>query len=107
MIPNDQSLLNTAVLQVVRGSRTWPSLSEYGILKSGDTWMFPPCTDPLVVTLSDLVAGLSSLASDRELARQWACFILAASNVISFEYLENDPKGQQMIEVLWQLAECD
>jgi len=99
--------MDQAVLNVVRGLKAPSTLVKYGIAKHGDTWSFPLCDDPVVVSMQALQAGLMAVKEHRELAREWASFLLAASNVISFEQIEDEPEGEQLIELLWRLCERD
>ena len=93
-----------SVFNVVHGLEPWTVLRKYGVCHHGNTWTFAPSLVEVSVTADDLITGFKNYANDKSALREWAMFILAASNLISFDALEEDPRGDRLLEALWQAA---
>ena len=97
-----------AILDVVRGKTEWASLLDYGVnmrhFPNERRWEFDAYDgDPVVVTEPDVVEGINRRIADRRLIAEWAQFILAASDLIDVEKL-NDSEGG-VLDCLWEISE--
>ena len=93
-----------SILNVVRGTEPWTVLKKLGVYRNRDTWHFEPYSTPVLITADDLIAGFRSHSSNQSALREWAAFVLAASNLISFNALEEDMRGECLLDELWRAA---
>ncbi|MGD9741460.1 MAG: hypothetical protein AB7F08_01255 [Dongiaceae bacterium] len=99
------------LLRVVRGEADWPSLKPLGFgieretVEGGVAWKFaaqmPASVDPAI---EDFAAAVLQLRGNPERLRDWARFILASNDLVSFDALENRPDRDEFIGALWDFS---
>ena len=100
--------MNQSILaDVVHGKTHWRVLKASGVLKSGNTWQFSANRDPIYITIEDLELGFANYISDPIGRKEWAEFLLAASNLVSFEALENEKGGEALLKRLWEASSAE
>ena len=52
----------------------------------------------------DLAFGLLEYKDNPEKLREWATFIMSASEVIDLTFLESWPEGEELLEALWDAS---
>ena len=90
----------TTAREVVRGERPWKDLATVGVevRRSDNAWHFGPWPhDPLPITNEDLAAGFDRHLSRPDHGREWAEFLIAATDL----YEVSDDAG---LEALWDLS---
>lgn len=98
-------MTTTEILDVVRASSSWEQLKKYGVMLSDNEWRFPaPSSEPVIICVQDVVDGYNQYQGDENALKSWASFLLAASDLISFQRIEDGPNGDQVIGALWDVA---
>lgn len=92
------------VLNVVRGIDHWTVLRKIGVSYNENTWFFDSYPNPVSIEVNDLFMGFKNYSKDKLALQEWATFMLAASNLISFEVLENDLQGDKLLNALWDAS---
>jgi hypothetical protein len=93
-----------SILNVVRGIEPWKVLRKLGVQRNGDVWNFEPYSDPVLITADDLIMGFRRYSQSKLALREWATFLLVASNIISFDALEDDPRADELLNAIWQAS---
>lgn len=98
--------------EVVVGRATWRELVEAGsdIRAVPGGWAFgPPTLEPAAVTEPDLREGIARQIVSIDHGREWASFVLSASDLFDLEPLSGDGSAScgQVLEALWDLSNGD
>lgn len=100
--------IEAALFAVVRGTRSPLSLRDEGLAvhiieDRVEVEGFPGA--PIVVAVEDVAQGLVTLARQFQDLKEWARFILGASNVVSFdEQFERSDEGDALLSAIWDSA---
>jgi|OrbTmetagenome_4_1107371.scaffolds.fasta_scaffold74433_2 hypothetical protein len=95
------------VLNVVRGIEPWTVLKTFEIRPNGDErYLHYPYYhgDPIFPTADDLIMGFKSHSKDMAALQEWATFMLVYDEFTDFEAIQNDPRGEEVIDYLWQAS---
>ena len=98
------------ILDVVRGIEPWTVLSKLGLYgtkncSNGTQWYFPAYKGELAfITVDDLIMGFKNHSKDMVALQEWAIFMYVADDFIDFEALENDPRGDEIKDYIWQAS---
>ena len=94
-----------SILEFVRGIKPWQVLKQLGIWRNGNTWSFPLCEDPIIITMNDLIMGFKNNLHDKQALQEWATYILVDSSYINFDdTLEKDPRFDDIVTALWDAS---
>ena len=94
----------TAILNVVRGSRPWKDLSAFGVVMrlDGDRCTLDnPRHITATVSPADLAQGFARLHHDPTALREWA-FLVEAMDVDLA--MDEHPAGEMLLEALWDAS---
>lgn len=99
-----------ALLNVVRGNDDWPILLEYAVdirhIAYENRWEFGVYAgEPVIISESDVVEGIKKKIDNKHSITTWAQFLLAASDLIDMENL-NDAEGG-LLDCLWAISDGD
>lgn len=95
------------IMAVIRGEMAISHLAGAGIKANFDQDSYEITVEkPLVITPSwwDLMTGLCKLRKDRQALKQWASFILGASQVIDLTNLESCSFTEDILNLLWEAS---
>lgn len=95
---------------VLLGKRPWNDLNEAGwdIRRTRDGWTFGSTAGPPVtVAFGDLMTGMAVQLESEDEGREWARFVLAASDVFDLEAVSETGASEEGIEALWDLSRGD
>lgn len=108
MVTPQETSAEEVVLRLVRGELPLRASGWAGISVSRDpkgAWTIVVARAMVVMpSTRDVAAGLAGLLSKPEALREWANFILGASNVLSLERLEHEDGGDALLGALWDAA---
>jgi hypothetical protein len=98
----------TLLREVLLGRATWRDLAAAGfdVRAIPGGWAFgPPSGAPMVVTEDDLRHGIAQQAGNPG-AREWASFVLCASDLFDLEPLTDSGSvtAANAVEALWDLS---
>lgn len=105
MTPRNFDGFKAAVKNVVRGEAHWSELRKFGfdISKSQSGWYIGSYLGAAYeVNESDLEEALMRIPQDER--AEWASFVLSAAGIIDFARLDGIAKGDELINILWDLA---
>jgi hypothetical protein len=95
--------------EVLLGRASWRELVAAGadIRAVPDGWIFGPATaDPIAVSERDLREGITRQLDGEDRGREWASFVLSASQLFDFASLSRDggAAADQVLEALWDIS---
>ena len=109
-----KTLTNELVLAVVRGQLPLSALEEAGILLHIDVKETSDCERRISLNLNspmtvapkpiDIASGLLAYKAAPDQLREWASFVLGASEVIDLAPLETWPEGEELLNGLWDAS---
>lgn len=98
----------------MRGQLPLSALEEIGILLHIDVKETSDCERRIRLNLNssitvvpnpiDIAHGLLAYKSDPDQLREWATFVLSASEVIDLAPLETWPEGEELLNSLWDAS---
>ena len=93
------------ILNVVRGIEPWTVLRKFGVYRNGDEWHSPAYHgDSIFPTVDDVIMGFKNHSKDMVALQEWATYLLGVDNFTDFEAIQNDPRGEEVIDYLWQAS---
>ncbi len=110
---NGEDLSREVIRAVVRGKLPISALHDAGVSmdvqenESGkERRIKVALRAPVSVDLRpvDLALGLLEYNDNPEKLREWATFIMSASEVIDLTFLESWPEGEELLEALWDAS---
>ena len=96
--------MTQTILNVVRGVEPWQALEKMGIQRNGSHWSFPLYSNSVLITMNDLIMGFKHYTYDKQALQEWATFMLLASDLISFDTIESDPRFDDIMGALWDIS---
>lgn len=102
-----ESTPTNVILAVIRGELPLSTLSEVGVLVEFTEQSCEVETETsLVVTPSanDIVCGLIAHKEHPHDLKQWASFVMAASQLVDFDKLELHEDCDRLIDALWDAS---
>ena len=99
---------HAAILDVVRGNASWASLRGYGIdvrrIPGERRWEFGAYNgEPVLVSEADVVEGIKKQLANEDSIAEWAQFVLAASDLINLDELDDSRGG--LLDCLWKISD--
>lgn len=109
-----KTLTHELVLAVVRGQLPLTALEEVGIRLAIDSEVTGGTERRITLNLKspmtvapepfDIASGLLAYRERPEQLREWAAFVLGASEIIDLASLETWPEGDELLSGLWDAS---
>lgn len=94
------------IVRLVRGEASLDASIGLGVRRTSTGWLFEETAeDPVLVTGADIAAGFIATRSAPETRRTWSSFLLAAAGLVSLERLHDTPKGELLLDALWDSSQ--